>query len=173
MDYKKILKDRLDELGLSPIQAAEKFKMPRQSIRGIFEGHQPGIDKFIEIAEKLGINPAVAFLNYDFEKFIIDPKVLEHLINKVMHAYTMAHKIPTSEMLSSTVSFLYEVIVKDGKPDCAKIDKIIQSIVSNDSNNKYIMDDSVGNKYRLQFQQFLERSGKNKKLDNIRMKENS
>ncbi|MCE2516228.1 MAG: helix-turn-helix transcriptional regulator [Alphaproteobacteria bacterium] len=145
IDYRKIIKRRLKELDMSPIQAAEKININRLAIKSIVEGTKPSIDRFLEIADKLDIS-VVFDLPHDFSEHEINPDLLSKLMIRVTDQYSANHKIPTSEMVSKLVAFLYKIISDDGVADCPKISIIIESVIN--------ADDSGG--FYSQFKEFSE-----------------
>ncbi len=55
MSFEKIVRDRLREIGMSPIRAAIASGLPRDAIRSVLRGHPPSIDRAQEITKALGL----------------------------------------------------------------------------------------------------------------------
>ena len=55
MNFKAMVRQRLDALGTSAITAAEAAGLPRDAIRYVLRGHQPSLDRAAEICEALGL----------------------------------------------------------------------------------------------------------------------
>ena len=53
--FRGIIRDRLDEMGQSPITAAQQAGLPRDAIRSVFRGHPPSLERAAEIASALGL----------------------------------------------------------------------------------------------------------------------
>ena len=55
MKFQDVVRQRLDELGVSPITAARSSGLHRDAIRGILRGRSPSVEKAAQVCAALGL----------------------------------------------------------------------------------------------------------------------